>query len=525
MRIRACKATLLLVSAVLMGAALAVLLGNGGAVAGPPWSDAPGQWWERIYGVTAEAVGTVADGFTDGTFRPALSVTRGQFTKMAVEGLGVPKLEPAVATFLDVPRGHTFYRYIEGASAASLIGGVESASGRYFKPADNITRQQANSILGRFLSSAELKASGVIHGVSERTYLSLEEWYLWEGAFYVNGFLDRASIDSKHIAATAYLVYHGVVKGSDSGYLNPTASLTRAQAATLVLRAAAVVGSLTTPPDAPVLTSTLPAGQGDLHWSTETHPIVEGTATPFSEVYIYDTGGTQWVAAGYADSTGRVSLRVQTTLAEGIHHLVARQRSAAGLYSSMSNPLTYGVDTTAPHVSITEPVADGVFWTSEHSCAFVAAASDANSQIETSGVLMVEFLYADLDSVIPTGWDDLTPISISVGPPYEAVYPPAGLPNGHYLYAVRAVDVAGNESLLMSGGSYAPGVTQEVIVDDSLEPPPDEGVVPLGEAIEAAPTREMAPAGVDVGSTVGEAASSRRGCFLAAVCSYGRASL
>jgi hypothetical protein len=453
-------------------ATIAVILLIGPAQAGPPWSDAPDAWWTSSYGVTAAQIATVADGFTDGTFRPGQAVTRGQFTKMAVEGLDVAEANPLTPTFLDVPRSNTFYRHIEGASAANLIGGVETASGRYFKPVDYITRQQANSILARYLSTAELEASGVIHGVSERTYLSLEEWYLWEGAFYVNGFLDRASIDSRHVASTAYLVFHGVVKGSDSGYLGPTMRLKRAQAATLILRAMALVDSLTTPPSAPVLSSTLPAGDGELNWTAETRPVIEGIATPLSEVYVYDAGGTDWVAAGYADSTGRVSLRVQTSLGEGLHYLVARQRSAAGLYSSASNTLVYGVDTTAPHVAITSPLTDGVFVTIDHMHPFTAAVTDGagTDGIDMSGVTVVEFFYVDLESIVPSDWEDMTLISVAVAPPYVAGYPPGGLANGHYLYAVRATDLAGNVNLLVDSGDYSAGVTQEVIVDDGADP-------------------------------------------------------
>lgn len=447
---------------------MTVLMGAAVAQAAPVWSDAPASWWVASYGVTADQVATVADGFTDGTFRPDQAVTRGQFTKMAVGGLGVPLLTPATPTFLDVPRNHTFYGQVEGATAAGLVGGISTSSGRYFKPGDFITRQQTNSILARYLSNAEVEASGVIHGVSERTYLTLEEWYLWEGAFYVNGFLDRAAIDKNHVAATAYLVFHGIVKGSEAGYLRPTMRLKRAQAAALVLRAVAAVDSLTTPPKPPTLTATLPAGRGEGKWTTEPRPLVEGVATPFSEVYVYEADDTEWLAAGYADSTGHVSLRVQTPLPQGVHHLVARQRSAAGLFSSVSNSLVYSVDTEAPVVTIVSPRADGVLRTTDPAYLFTALAIDEGpSQITVSGVDTVDFLYADLDEVLPTSWEEFTALSVDTSAPYEALYPDEGLPDGHYLFAVRASDVAGNESLLMLEDAYAIGVTQEVLIGDN----------------------------------------------------------
>ena len=52
---------------------------------------------------------TVADGFPDGTFRPSVAVTRGQFAKMAVSGLGVATAHPATATFKRRHPSNRFY--------------------------------------------------------------------------------------------------------------------------------------------------------------------------------------------------------------------------------------------------------------------------------------------------------------------------------------------------------------------------------------------------------------------------------
>ena len=160
-----------------------------------------------------------------------MSVKRGQFAKMAVSGLAIATLDPATATFVDVPVGSTFYAFIEGAAAAGLVEGWTLPSGRYFRPGDSISRQQANSILGRYLSDAELDASGIIQG-QVSTYPDLQAWYEAEGDFYLKGFTDWSSVAVVHRPATAYLIVHGVVKGS-KGLLNPTSTLTRAQAVAL----------------------------------------------------------------------------------------------------------------------------------------------------------------------------------------------------------------------------------------------------------------------------------------------------
>lgn len=229
-------------------AILLILLIAGGVLAAPPWPDAPDSWWISTYGVTEAEVGTVADGYEDGRFRPDYPVSRGQFAKMAVNGLGVSTSRPVTPSFLDVPDTHTFFPEVEGAYAAGLIAGYPVTEGLQFRPGLNIQRQQANSILGRYLSALELDATGAIHGAGGLTYPSLALWYAAQGAQYLNGFLDAIQVADVHRPTTAYLVYRQVVQGSQ-GRLNPTSILNRAQAAAMVLRVGAEAGKVTTPPD------------------------------------------------------------------------------------------------------------------------------------------------------------------------------------------------------------------------------------------------------------------------------------
>ena len=228
-------------------AGILILVLTGAALAAPPWPDAPNSWWVSSYGVTEAEVGTVADGYADGLFRPANSVTRGQATKMVVNGLGVDPLDPPAPTFLDVPKGHTFFTHVEGAYEADLVTGYPVAGGLEFRPNNNMTRQQANTVLGRYLSDTEIMITGVIHGTGGLTYSTLELWYVAQGSFYLGGFLDAGQVALVHRPTTAYLVYHGVVQGSN-GRLNPLATLNRAQTAAMVLRTADEAAEITTPP-------------------------------------------------------------------------------------------------------------------------------------------------------------------------------------------------------------------------------------------------------------------------------------
>lgn len=220
----------------------------GAASAAPPWPDAPNAWWVENYGVTAAQVGSVADGYKDGRFGPGDPVNRGQFAKMVLNGLDIDTLTPSSATFQDVPEDHIFFKHIEGAYAEGLIAGYAVSGEREFRPAVGVQRQQANSILGRYLAGLELSQAGAIHGVGGVTYGSLGLWYQAQGTQQLARFLDAGGVATDHQPTTSYLIYRQVVQGSQ-GYLNPTATLNRAQAAAMVLRIRAAAAAILNPPD------------------------------------------------------------------------------------------------------------------------------------------------------------------------------------------------------------------------------------------------------------------------------------
>ncbi len=202
------------------------------------FSDMLDAIWIQTYGVTAEQVLTVAQGYADGSFQPGRTVTRAQWAKMVVDGLDLPTLTPPVSTFGDVSPEHFFYRWIEGGAAAQLLRGY--AEGVYL-PENDVLRQESNSILARWLAAQEIADVGHIQG-AQATYEDLAAWYAAEGSAALAGFADAGSVAEAHRAATAYLAMRGVVVGSPSGgstYLHPLDDISRAQAAVMVLRALA----------------------------------------------------------------------------------------------------------------------------------------------------------------------------------------------------------------------------------------------------------------------------------------------
>ncbi len=86
----------------------------------------------------------IISGYSDGTFRPANVVTRGQIAKMVTLGRGWALQNPATATFSDVPVGSTFFQFVETAFAKAVISGYSDGT---FKPSNSATRGQGSKII------------------------------------------------------------------------------------------------------------------------------------------------------------------------------------------------------------------------------------------------------------------------------------------------------------------------------------------------------------------------------------------
>lgn len=424
----ASRYVLLIVAGVLLAMSTA-----GIALAADRWSDITDAQWQDTYGVSAAEAATVADGYPDGTFRPYLSVTRGQFSKMAVNGLGLAPYDPVTPSFSDVPRGSTFYTFVEGAAAAGVINGFPDGT---FRPENSISRQQANSMMGRHLSNAEIGAQGSIKG-ELGTYPTLQNWYQYEGEFYLGAYLDSNQIELIHKPTTAYLVYHEVVVGSNQR-LNPTGTLTRAQAVAMVLRTLTAVEDVThtTPPPPPTDMTTTPTSP-----SADRRPTVKGMTTlSIAEVVIYDTfdGVTSELTRATTELAGNfiTQVPVDKSLVEGQHLLTAKVKDSHDRISDFSAPISYRVDLTVPTVTITQPGDNTAI--KEPKPAFAANVTDSGS-----GVATVVFQYA-ADATTPA----YQTISTDTAAPYEAEWPTIGLPaDGRFLFRVVATDRAGNQTV------------------------------------------------------------------------------
>lgn len=88
----------------------------------------------------------IVSGYSDGTFRPFNSTTRGQVTRIVTLGEGWPLDVSGGPHFSDVPPDNPFYSYIETALAHGVISGYSDGTFRWY---DNVTRGQLAKIVVR----------------------------------------------------------------------------------------------------------------------------------------------------------------------------------------------------------------------------------------------------------------------------------------------------------------------------------------------------------------------------------------
>ena len=157
------------------------------------FADIEGHWAESYINVLISD-GTI-NGYEDGTFRPSGTVTRAEFTKMI--GKGPTRFE---SDFKDVPTTHWGYEYI-------MYSGLEG-EGKNFNPSTPILRKDVVNLIW--------KRNGSITGC------------------YAPSIITNQS-NNKDAIAWAYS--NGLLLGDDGINLRLNDTLTRAEAATFIVRA------------------------------------------------------------------------------------------------------------------------------------------------------------------------------------------------------------------------------------------------------------------------------------------------
>ncbi len=179
-----------------------------------PFYDVDGATWQwampsieflRSMGVT--------NGYSDNTFRPSRSISRGEFVLMICRAFGFDT-SSRVSSFPDVPASSVY----AGAVATAKSMGIVEGSGGRFNPNSAITRQSAMTMLCRAMRAAGYKVPSAASST-------------------LNVYSDQGRVASYARESVASLVRMGVVQGGGDMRLNPTRSISRAQMAAILHRA------------------------------------------------------------------------------------------------------------------------------------------------------------------------------------------------------------------------------------------------------------------------------------------------
>lgn len=174
------------------------------------------------YGWAAEAINSLAaEGIIKGTsadtFSPAAPVTRAMFVSLLYRIDGEPAVQISAA-FNDVTDSAYYYDAVNWAAQNGIVSGI---GGGMFAPNSDITREQAATILMRYLTYAHVD------------YAVTEEYRI---------FADEDEISAWAKNAVQTLNKLGIINGKGGGIIDPQGSATRAEAAVILYRFKAAAG-------------------------------------------------------------------------------------------------------------------------------------------------------------------------------------------------------------------------------------------------------------------------------------------
>ncbi|NIJ42558.1 VCBS repeat-containing protein [Parvibaculum indicum] len=190
----------------------------------------------------------------------------------------------------------------------------------------------------------------------------------------------------------------------------------------------------TTPPGTPAITgmSDDTGSSSSDNYTSDNTPTLTGTADADATVYIYDGGGL--IGQTTADGAGNWSFTTGA-LSDAYHYLTARQADAAGNRSADSATHIVRIDTTAPTVAISTPIAsDDIVNGNEDN--YFNVSGTVSGAAQTVHVTFTDSLGATAGgtaTVNGSSWM-LSGANIS------------GLENGEITVSAYAVDGAGNQS-------------------------------------------------------------------------------
>ena len=160
---------------------------------------------ERLYGAG------VVNGIGEGLFAPNASVSREEFVKFIVLGLGLKLTEETDMDFPDVDRNAWYSSYVLSAASSGVVFGRGDGT---FGVGDKITREDMAVMICRALSSKGISTTATVG----------------------SGFSDAAYISDYAAESVSFLSETGILCGLNDGSFEPQSFSTRAQVAVVICR-------------------------------------------------------------------------------------------------------------------------------------------------------------------------------------------------------------------------------------------------------------------------------------------------
>lgn len=153
----------------------------------------------------------VVNGIGEGLFAPNVSVSREEFVKFIVLGLGLELTEATDMDFRDVDRNAWYSSYVLSAASSGVVFGRDDGT---FGVGDKITREDMAVMICRALSSKGISTTATVG----------------------SDFTDAAYISDYAAESVSYLSKTGILNGMENGSFEPQSFSTRAQAAVVICR-------------------------------------------------------------------------------------------------------------------------------------------------------------------------------------------------------------------------------------------------------------------------------------------------
>jgi hypothetical protein len=177
------------------------------------FSDVPRSQWAFNYVAELSERGAI-NGYPDGKFRPSLTVSRAEFTKIMCVAAGLSPTNTDTVSFADVPKSYWAHPFLE--TTREYMTGYKNGDQYLFKP--------ENAALREDIAVAVVKMKGYDTRFAD---LSIPKAM----------FKDYDSISESLRPYVALAVENGIISGYDDETFRAQNSITRAEAAAMLWRA------------------------------------------------------------------------------------------------------------------------------------------------------------------------------------------------------------------------------------------------------------------------------------------------